>query len=173
MQLKIRSHELRAYAKDYLQGIEDTCEIECVPVLLDGTARTANRQNAAGWKEKALQVVVLFLHRPVPVCEDNVLDVIAQTLEHPQAIKPKNDAETRLDDALYPLPDLQPLVEELTERETDVLHLLAEGMTNEEIADALTVATGTIKAHNHHIFGKLGVTNRTQAVARARELRLL
>jgi predicted ATPase/DNA-binding CsgD family transcriptional regulator len=66
-----------------------------------------------------------------------------------------------------------PLVEPLTERELEVLQLLAEGLTNREIAERLVVVTGTVKAHNNHIFGKLDVRNRTEAVMRARELGLL
>jgi ATP/maltotriose-dependent transcriptional regulator MalT len=66
-----------------------------------------------------------------------------------------------------------PLAEPLTEREIEVLGLLAQGLTNQQIADALTVVLGTVKAHNHHIFGKLGVSNRVQALARARELKLI
>lgn len=67
----------------------------------------------------------------------------------------------------------QPLVEPLSAREMEVLQLLAQGLTNREIADRLTVVVGTVKAHNNSIFGKLGVTNRTQAAARARALKLL
>lgn len=175
MQLKIRSHELREYAKvnAYLRGIEDTCEIECVPILLDATAKTANHPKAIGLNEKALQVLVVFLHHPVPVSEAKVPEVVAQLLVHPKATKPNNEDEPCLNDSRSFLVDFPPLVEQLSERECDVLRLLAEGMTNEEIAEVLTVATGTVKAHNNHIFGKLGVTNRTQAVARARALQLL
>ena len=61
----------------------------------------------------------------------------------------------------------------LTEREREILRLLAEGASNQEIAERLTLVVGTVKAHNHSIFGKLGVSNRTQAIARARELNLL
>jgi len=60
----------------------------------------------------------------------------------------------------------------LTEREVEVLHLLAEGIPNKEIAARLVVAPSTIKQHLKHIYGKLGVHNRTQAVARGRELGL-
>jgi predicted ATPase/DNA-binding CsgD family transcriptional regulator len=67
----------------------------------------------------------------------------------------------------------QPLAEPLTEREQEVLHLLADGRTNPEIAERLVVTVGTVKTHASHIYGKLGVENRTQAVARARELGLL
>jgi LuxR family maltose regulon positive regulatory protein len=65
------------------------------------------------------------------------------------------------------------LVEPLTERESEVLVLLAEGKPNREIAERLVVTLDTVKKHLTHIFGKLGAVSRTQAVARARELHLL
>lgn len=65
------------------------------------------------------------------------------------------------------------LIEPLTERELEVLNLLADGMTNQEIATRLFLATGTVKAHNHNIFSKLGVTNRVKAIASAKDLGLL
>jgi LuxR family maltose regulon positive regulatory protein len=65
------------------------------------------------------------------------------------------------------------LVETLSERELEVLRLLAEGKPNREIADELYVAVDTVKKHVTHIFEKLGAANRTQATARARELGLL
>jgi LuxR family maltose regulon positive regulatory protein len=65
------------------------------------------------------------------------------------------------------------LVEPLTERELEVLRLIAQGMTNREIARQLVVATGTVKAHTANIYGKLDVRNRTEAVARARQLGIL
>jgi LuxR family maltose regulon positive regulatory protein len=67
----------------------------------------------------------------------------------------------------------QGLVEPLSARELDVLRLIAAGHTNAEIADALFVVVGTVKAHAFNIYGKLGVRTRTQAVNRARELRLV
>jgi LuxR family maltose regulon positive regulatory protein len=71
-----------------------------------------------------------------------------------------------------PIPE-QPLIEPLSERELQVLRLVASGKSNPEIAAELVLAVGTVKAHNSNIFGKLGVRSRTQAVARARELSLL
>lgn len=61
----------------------------------------------------------------------------------------------------------------LTAREREILSLIAEGLSNPAIARRLTLSVGTVKAHTGHIFGKLGVNNRVQALARARELRLL
>lgn len=65
------------------------------------------------------------------------------------------------------------LVEPLTEREHEVLLLLAAGKANREIAGQLVVTLDTVKKHLTHIFGKLGAASRTQAIARARELGLL
>lgn len=67
----------------------------------------------------------------------------------------------------------QPLVEPLTARELEILRLIAAGHSNPEIAAALILTVGTVKAHTHHIYGKLNAANRTQAVARAREMGLL
>lgn len=64
-------------------------------------------------------------------------------------------------------------VEPLTAREVEVLWLLAGGAPNQAIADRLRVSVGTAKAHISHILGKLGAHNRTEAVARARQLGLL
>ncbi|MGE5529678.1 MAG: LuxR C-terminal-related transcriptional regulator [Patescibacteria group bacterium] len=66
-----------------------------------------------------------------------------------------------------------PPAEPLSEREREILALLAEGYSNQEIADRLIVAVGTVKAHVHNIFRKLEVTGRTRLCARARELGLL
>jgi ATP/maltotriose-dependent transcriptional regulator MalT len=67
----------------------------------------------------------------------------------------------------------QALVEPLSQRELEVLHLMALGRTNQEIAQQLIVAPGTVKAHTASIYRKLDVANRTEAVARARELGIL
>jgi LuxR family transcriptional regulator, maltose regulon positive regulatory protein len=70
-------------------------------------------------------------------------------------------------------PPAQPLLEPLSERELEVLHLVAAGLSNQEISERLFLALGTVKGHNQKIFGKLGVQRRTEAIARARELGLL
>jgi LuxR family maltose regulon positive regulatory protein len=61
----------------------------------------------------------------------------------------------------------------LSERELEVLRLIAAGRANAEIARDLVVAPSTVKSHVNHVFGKLGVASRTQAVARGRRLGLL
>jgi LuxR family maltose regulon positive regulatory protein len=65
------------------------------------------------------------------------------------------------------------LIEPLSEREIEVLQLIAEGLTNREIAARLFLSVNTVKAHTRNVYGKLGVHSRTQAVARAQALGLL
>jgi ATP/maltotriose-dependent transcriptional regulator MalT len=65
-----------------------------------------------------------------------------------------------------------PLVEALTERESEVLQLLAKGASNREIAQHLILSVNTVKKHVLNICGKLGVQSRTQAIAKARSLNL-
>jgi LuxR family maltose regulon positive regulatory protein len=65
------------------------------------------------------------------------------------------------------------LVEPISEREIEVLYLLASGTPNREIAARLFVSLDTIKSHLKHIYNKLGVHSRTQAVARAKEMDLI
>jgi len=71
------------------------------------------------------------------------------------------------------IPTNQPIVEPLSERELEILRLVAEGKSNRQIAEALFIATGTVKKHLNTIFGKLGAQSRTHCVARAREVNLL
>jgi LuxR family maltose regulon positive regulatory protein len=68
---------------------------------------------------------------------------------------------------------VQPLLEPLSEREQQVLQLLAQGASNQEIAQQLVIAYDTVKRHVSHIFSKLGVQNRMRAIKRAQELGLL
>jgi LuxR family maltose regulon positive regulatory protein len=65
------------------------------------------------------------------------------------------------------------LIEPLTDRELEVLNLLALGLTNREIGERLYIAPGTVKAHTASVYGKLDVHSRMQAVARAQELGIL
>lgn len=67
----------------------------------------------------------------------------------------------------------QPLIEPLSEREMDVLRLIAAGASNKDIAARLCIAGGTVRNHVTNILGKLGVSDRVQAVLKAQELGLV
>lgn len=73
----------------------------------------------------------------------------------------------------YPSSPTQSLIEPLSRREVEVLQLIAQGLSNQEIGEQLVLALETVKGYNKNIFGKLQVRRRTEAVARARALGLL
>jgi LuxR family maltose regulon positive regulatory protein len=66
-----------------------------------------------------------------------------------------------------------PLLDPLSERELEVLQLIAAGMSNRQIAQEMFISLGTVKTHINNIYRKLGTHSRTQAVARARDLNLV
>ena len=70
-------------------------------------------------------------------------------------------------------PAAQPLIDPLSQRELEVLHLIAQGLSNQAIGARLFLALDTVKGHNRRIFHKLQVQRRTEAVAKARSLNLL
>jgi LuxR family maltose regulon positive regulatory protein len=75
--------------------------------------------------------------------------------------------------AAVPHPIVQTLVEPLSERELEVLRLIAAGSSNREIADRLVIAVSTVKWYVNAIYGKLQVESRTKAIVRARELHIV
>ncbi len=70
-------------------------------------------------------------------------------------------------------PVKQTLLDPLSERELEILRLVAQGLSNGAIAERLFVTLGTVKKHLNNIYGKLGVESRTQAIASAREMNIL
>ena len=64
------------------------------------------------------------------------------------------------------------LIEPLTQRELEVLRLLADGASNQDIANQLIISLATVKKHVGNVFSKLGARNRVDVIARAREQRL-
>ena len=65
------------------------------------------------------------------------------------------------------------LIEPLSEREIEVLQLIAQGLSNREVGERLFLTLNTVKAHTRTIYSKLGANNRTQAVAKARALAII
>jgi len=96
-------------------------------------------------------------------------DYISKLLAVFETEKQKSEDKT----SLPPAGPAQPLIEPLSQRELEVLRLIAQGLSNREISERLFIALITVKGHNQKIFGKLQVQRRTEAVARARELGLL
>ncbi|MGY1728683.1 response regulator [Geodermatophilus sp. SYSU D01062] len=110
------------------------------------------------------------------VSSDRLVEAVLSAARGESVLQPSVAAKVvarlaQLDDAPRPRP--QPLVVPLSDRELDVLRLLAEGRSNREIAQALYLAEGTVKNHVTNVLGKLGARDRTQAALRARALDLV
>jgi DNA-binding NarL/FixJ family response regulator len=110
------------------------------------------------------------------VSSDRLVEAVLAAARGESVLQPSVAAKVvarfaQLDDAPRSRP--QPLVVPLSDRELDVLRLLADGCSNREIATALFLAEGTVKNHVTNVLGKLGARDRTQAALRARALDLL
>ncbi len=110
-------------------------------------------------------VIAALLPNVRPVAPDFVDSLLAAFAEQEITPAPPPPAPSP--------PAPQPLIEPLSERELELLALIGEGYSNRQVAEALVITVGTVKKHLNNIFGKLEAKNRTQAVARARELGLL
>ncbi len=128
------------------------------------------RKNSAALLAEALRLAKPQQQRRVFVDEPAVRPLLQTHLaQHPDdafAAEVLAECERRAQ-TLHPAASL------LSEREMDVLRLMAAGLSNQQIADRLVVALSTVKSHVKNILMKLQADNRTQAVTRARELRLI
>jgi ATP/maltotriose-dependent transcriptional regulator MalT len=89
---------------------------------------------------------------------------------HIELVDTIDEADAVMSLPALPGPETDPLVEALTAREQEVLALLAGGLHNRDIASALSISEHTVKFHLASIFGKLGVSTRTEAVQRGLRL---
>jgi len=115
---------------------------------------------------------LLERHLTGGVAEGYIQDILA-AFPKSQSSRIDYTARVQADVVVTPTEDAMALVEPLTKRELEVLRLIAEGDSNRAIAEKLLITVSAVKKHTSNIFGKLNVDSRTQAVARARQLRLL
>jgi LuxR family maltose regulon positive regulatory protein len=113
-------------------------------------------------------LAVLLRHLPPTPYRDRLLAAFAELPETMIA-----DLVSNLQEKLPTLSRPAGLIEPLSDRELEVLRLMADGYSNREIAETLIFTVATAKKHAENIYGKLGVHSRTQAIVRARELDLL
>lgn len=109
--------------------------------------------------------VWLLVDTTTPIAE--VIQHLTDSGASPPAPIGAPHSDAALSSPAHPAPGAS-AAEPLSRRELDVLRLMASGQSNQEIAQTLILAISTIKMHIKHIYGKLGVRNRVQAIAQAR-----
>lgn len=168
----------------YLQGVEAKGwqDEQLKGLILQGVALQSN-----GEKDKAVKVlgkalalaepggfIRIFVDEGLPMmqllAELAVLGIMPNYLAK---IMSAFKAEQNMREGKFHLPHRPSLFEPLSQRELEILRLIAQGLSNREISERLFIALITVKMHNQKIFGKLQAKNRTEAVARARDLGLL
>lgn len=159
-------------------------EVGCTgPERLQLTVLQALAVSARGDKDKAVQLlgnaltlaepggfIRVFVDQGAPMaallCETLAQGIKTARVE--RLLEAIQEASTRSSTS-----SPRPFTEALSQREVEILRLIAQGLTNQEIAERLFLAVSTVKGHNQSIFGKLQVQRRTEAIARARELGLV
>ncbi|MHA7965502.1 AAA family ATPase [Paenibacillus sp. CAU 1782] len=135
----------------------------CLPVTVHGTMQGAlyleNRHATGVFSSRHQPVLLAMAAHALFLCALQNTDDKPGTLQNASE-KPASQQTEALE-------------EPLTERELEVLALLAAGLSNKEIAEHLVIATGTVKVHIKNLFAKLKVNRRTKAIAQAKELKLL
>jgi ATP/maltotriose-dependent transcriptional regulator MalT len=166
-------------------------EMQLAPPLLETIVGIARLFAMEGVAVRAIELLSLVLNHPASHQElrDRATRLLNQleaegsppwyvaAQEHGQALILENIAAELLAEFLSPddtlLQEHQRLAQPLSQRELEILRLIAKGYSNREIAGELVFSVGTVKWYVHQIHSKLAVSSRTQAIARARELHLL
>jgi predicted ATPase/DNA-binding CsgD family transcriptional regulator len=186
-------HQLRA-------ALELAVAIEFVPLIFSLFIQIGAYFLQTGKPSLGLHLLVLTARHPASerVTKDRAAQLLARfrpvaELELPATATPQDQKDTPATLAACLLTILEPgkadptsgtgaqrlpldqegLIEPLSPRELEVLRLLAQGLSNPQIAEALIVSVGTVKTHTHNIFTKLRAANRMQAAQRAQALRLV
>lgn len=174
-----------------MNGVEATIEIlrqmpSCHILMLttfddDAYVRDALRAGARGYLLKDLPAqdlanAVRAVSQGVYQFDASVIERMIEAYRRPNTSQ-QSETEERM---TSPLPKTKtnatpdsPSAAGLTNREIEILRLIAAGATNREVADQLVISEGTVKNHLSNIFGRLGLRDRTQAVMYARERGLL
>jgi ATP/maltotriose-dependent transcriptional regulator MalT len=165
------------------------------PITLTVLTSLAQYLAALGEPVRAVRLNALILHHPATYPDEQTAaseqlaafrsdltpDEVEAAVEHGKTLDLDQTINALLAELSRPLSTRQAqatgvpqlLADPLTERELEILHLVAQGLSNREIAGELVVSLGTVKTHIHNICGKLDAGSRTQAIARARALKLI
>lgn len=177
-------------AKSHFQAaLAESVYIGAPPIILESIVGIGELFAYEGEQDRASELARLALVHPASRAENRALagqllgqqepgavDIALDSRDSRWAIEALESTANELLIELVTVDEItssQPLLDPLSERELELLRLVAAGKSNREIALELTLALGTVKSHLHNIFQKLDVSSRTQAVVRANELDLL
>jgi LuxR family transcriptional regulator, maltose regulon positive regulatory protein len=126
-------------------------------------------------KDELVLVLKALSEKNIRVNREGISDRLLQLL---QVSQPGQRPEKAKSEPAEADPGTQPglihdLVEQLSARELEILGLISQGLSNQDISDKLYLTLGTVKWHTSNIYGKLGVRGRTQAIAQARKANLI
>ena len=162
----ITIHSLQAIAEAALGDVEQSLQRlqEAVTLAQPGDLRFPFVEPGEPMREQLLQL-------PEPLTSSEFIISVLTTLESSTSHErhPAGSAAAEMDSSI----SVYQGIETLTNRELDVLELLSKRLQNKEIADELFISTETVKGHLKHIYQKLGVKGRRQAIEKARELRII
>jgi DNA-binding CsgD family transcriptional regulator/GAF domain-containing protein len=156
-----------AYAADPSIRSRQPKSVLCMPVLFPGQSQSSvlyleNNLISGVFTLERLEVLELMITRMVYV----------KSLEESRT-RISASSESRDSLSASSVNELQPLIESLSNREAEILYALADGLSNKEVAFRFGLTEGTVKNYLFHLYSKLGVKRRAQAIARARELGIL
>ncbi|MCO5211310.1 MAG: tetratricopeptide repeat protein [Caldilinea sp.] len=192
----LRQDEIADAGHHFLGALQEAAGIGFAPILTESIAAVAELRAAEGDVTYAAQLAALAAGHPAAGAEtrQHAATVLAELLPQlsPERRAAITESEIRVDLAAVAgrliaelsgrgkatvaagaAPDTPVLIEALSERELQIVRMVAAGKSNRTIGRELYLALGTVKSHLHHIYQKLSVDSRTQAIARAIELDLL
>ena len=180
--------EFRQARENFLNALRTSIEIHHSSLTANVMMGLAQLLLKVGETRDVPQMLSLIINHPAS--EPETIE-FARELAHEHTLKLVSDQDESFDELVsrvliwlstieltdktstVALPSVSPLIDPLTDRELDVLRLIASGSTNQQVADALVISRGTAKWYTSQIYSKLGVKSRTQAIVHARELGLI
>jgi DNA-binding CsgD family transcriptional regulator len=189
--LALATDDSTAAATYHFDALRQAVDSQEVPVILDLLIGIARLLIHSGNKFVAVELIAFCLHHPALHADthQHIEGLLHEAHEQLPLVSKKSrkpvEVVTELltlfpqmwpeltGDRYEPAPANQVLIEPLTPRELEVLSLLGAGHSNPQIARQLVVTIGTVKSHTHRVFAKLGVRTRTQAVLKAKALKLI
>ncbi|MGG1639203.1 helix-turn-helix transcriptional regulator [Paenibacillus sp. NRS-1760] len=161
-----------SYAADPYITRSKSQSVLCMPVSFPGTSLKSvlyleNNLFSDVFTKEILEVLDLMIARMVYLksSEEFLIQSSASASSSDSEYSPLDNADNTAEP--------QPLVELLTNREAEILYALTDGLSNKEIAYRFGLKESTVKSYVFHLYGKLGVKRRSQAIARAKELELV